>query len=181
MTSRAQTTFAYVVVTALLTLAAWGFVEAVQADPALVGAIGVAGVSAGAIVWQQRQAEMARVREAHRDRMGPIYDKLLGVMAKLFTSEGRPLGPEDQTFFRDLKAKELMLGASSEMIRAYNAWQRDTMKANDEGNNGAAILAYEDLIRAIRRDLGHDDTGLPPRELLEVFMTDLDKVLSEKN
>lgn len=177
MTSRFQIVFGYVVVIALLGLAGWGFVEAVQADPALVGSLGVAAVGAGAVVWQQRDAEKARIREARRDRMSPIYYELLGVVFKKIGKGKRPGGPDTKAeeFFRDLKARQLTLGASSEMVHAFNTWTKEAAEAQKEGNEIGTVVAWEVLLRAIRKDLGHNDADLPPYELLRLFITDFDQ------
>jgi hypothetical protein len=97
----------YVLFLGLVGLAGWGFIEAVQAEPAVVGSIGVAVAGALGVVWQQRQAEKARLREAHRDRMSPVYYNLLGVMFKKIAG-GDASGPDSEAeeFFRDLKARQ---------------------------------------------------------------------------
>jgi hypothetical protein len=149
----------------------WAFVEAVQAEPAVAGSIGVAVVGALGVVWQQRQTEKARLREVHRDRMSPVYDDLLGVIwNKLAGSESDQIDPEVEAFFRDLKARQLMLGASSGMVRAFNEWTDLTKVAAEAGDNDAVMAAWEFLLRAIRSDLGHDDSDLPPGELLRLFL-----------
>jgi hypothetical protein len=165
----------YALFLGLLGLAGWGFIEAVQAEPAVVGSIGVAVAGALGVVWQQRQAEKARLREARRDRIRPVYYDLLGVVfKKLSDGQTDVLDPEVEEFFRDLKARQLTLGASSEMVQAFNEWARSTAQAQKEGNDLEAVLAWEVLLRAIREDLGHEDSNLPPLELLRLFITDFD-------
>jgi hypothetical protein len=160
-----------------LGLAVWGFVEAIQDDPAVVGSIGVAAAGALAVVWQQRQAEKVRIREVHRDRMSPVYYDLLGTVFKKIGrgKKGEGSDAESEEFFRDLKARQLTLGASSEMVQAFNAWGRETAEAQKAENDLGAVLAWEVLLRAVRRDLGHDDSDLPPLELLRLFITDFDE------
>jgi hypothetical protein len=150
---------------------------AIQADPALVGSLGVAAVGAGAVVWQQRDAEKARIREAHRDRMSPIYYELLGVVFKKIGKGKKAGGPDPRAeeFFRDLKARQLTLGASSEMVKAFNAWTKEAAQAQEEGHEIGTVVAWEVLLRAIRKDLGHNDADLPTYELLRLFITDFDK------
>ena len=177
MTSRSQIALGYFVVVVVLGLVGWGFVEAVQADPALVGSLGVAALGAGAVVWQQRDAEKARIREAHRDRMSPIYYELLGVVFKKIGKGKKPGGPDPtaEEFFRDLKARQLTLGASSEMVQAFNAWTQEAAQAQKEESDIGTAVSWEVLLRAIRKDLGHNDGDLPPYELLRLFITDFDK------
>lgn len=180
MRPRLQMLVGLVLVVVGVGLLTWGFVEAVQAEPAIVGSIGVAAAGAVGVVWQQRQAEKARIREAHRDRMKPIYYDLLGTVFKKM-GDGRKEGGPDPTaeeFFRDLKARQLTLGASSEMVQAFNTWGKETAQAQKEGSDLNAVIAWEVLLRAIRKDLGHDDSDLPPLELLRLFITDFDEHFS---
>lgn len=161
---------------AVFGLAVWAFVEAVKAEPAVVGSIGVAVVGALGVVWQQRQSEGARLREAHRDRMTPIYYELLGtIFQKIGAAEDGTTDSETEAFFRDLKARQLMLGASSEMVIAFNDWQQRTAELHEQGDDAGAVMAWEDLLRAIRKDLGHRDADLAQGELLRLFITDYDE------
>lgn len=179
MAQRLQVAVGYALFFALFVLAVWGFVEAVQAEPAVVGSIGVAVAGVLGVVWQQRQAEKARLREARRDRIRPIYYDLVGVVFKKLSGGGADASkPEVEAFFRDLKARQLTLGASSEMVQAFNEWGRLTAQAQEEGNDLGAVLAWEVLLRAIRADLGHEDSNLPPMELLRLFITDFDEHFS---
>lgn len=177
MAQRAQTVFGYLVVVVLLGLAIWGFVEAIQADPAVVGSIGVAVIGVFGVVWQQHRSEQARLREANRDRMTPIYYELLGtIFRKIGTGEvGEAGDPATEDFFRDLKARQLMLGASSQMVIAFNKWQRRTAELHEQDNDVGAVVAWEELLLAIRADLGHQDGSLPRGELLRLFIDDYDE------
>lgn len=74
--------------------------------------------------------------------------------------------PEEATFFTELKAKLLVLGADATVVRAFVAFKR---AERSEDKPHAAELAYEALLRSIRRDLGHRDKRLPKGELLRVF------------
>jgi hypothetical protein len=112
--------------------------------------------------------------------MSPVYYDLLGTVFKKIGG-GKKGGSSDaksEEFFRDLKARQLTLGASSEIVQAFNAWGKETVEAQQAGNDLGAVLAWEVLLRAIRRDLGHDDSDLPPLELLRLFISDFDEHFS---
>lgn len=177
MARRVQMMLGYLVFFVLLALAIWGFVEAIQADPAVVGSIGVAVIGVFGVVWQQHRSEQVRLREANRDRMTPIYYELLGTITRIVESgkAGEEVDPQMETFFRDLKARQLMLGASSEMVVAFNGWQRRTAEVQQEADKDVSVaVAWEELLLAIRADLGHRDSGLPRGELLRLFISDYD-------
>ena len=197
MSSRLQTLLAWVLILALGGLLGWGYVEAVQASPAAAGSVGAALLGVLGILLQQQASERARLREGRRERMTPIYDGLLRLVLEHMGSatddsdddETAQVGKTDATdgtgdgdqetevFMRDLRGRQLLLGASSEMIQAFNVWQAATSAANASKDEATAVLAWEAFVRAIRRDLGHEDGDLPPRELLRVLIPDIDKHL----
>jgi hypothetical protein len=161
-------------------LAVWAFIEAVQAEPAIVGSVATAALAVGGVVWQQRRTERERLAEVRRERMAPMYEDLLGFVLRGGQSSEQGEPPEDlAAFMKDLKGRQLLLGASSEMIRAFNAWQAETQEAEANGSPLGAIQAYEGLLRAIRKDLGHDDSDLAKWDLLRVFINDLDDHLPD--
>lgn len=164
---------------AIVGLVAWAFIEAVQAEPAVVGAVATAVLGVAGVIWQQRQSEKARLREAHRDRMTPVYHELLKRVWQQAGQESQEPAEEVAEFMRDLKARQLILGAPREMIRAFNRWEREAKAAQEKDDNIALVFAWEELLRAMRRDLGHDDSGLPRGELLRVFMDDIDQFLPQ--
>jgi hypothetical protein len=166
------------VLAALLGLAVWGFVEALQAQPAVAGSVAAALLGVVGVVWQQRKTEHARLREAHRDRMIPVYDELL--LAIWRQAESTEPNEQMVNFMKDLRRRQLLLRASSEMILAFKRWEADTQAAAEEKNHVQMAFAWEELLRAIRRDLGHDDAPLARGDLLRVFMDDLDEHLQEQ-
>lgn len=179
MRARIQTLFGVAISLAIVGLFSWGFIEAVQADAAVVGAVATAALGVAGVVWQQRQSEKARLREAHRDRMTPVYHELLKRVWQQAGQGGEEPSEEVVEFMRDLKARQLILGAPKEMIQAFNRWEREAKATQERGDSVAFVYAWEELLRAMRRDLGHDDSGLPLGELLRVFMNDLDTFLHE--
>jgi len=179
MRARIQTLFGIAVSVTVLGLVVWAFIEAVQADPAVVGAVATATLGVVGVVWQQRQSEKARLREAHRDRMTPVYHELLKRVWQQAGPKTQQPTEEVAEFMRDLKARQLMLGAPGAMLLAFNRWEREAKVAQEKEDNIALVFAWEDLLRAIRRDLGHDDSDLPRGELLRVFMDDIDQFLPE--
>jgi hypothetical protein len=177
--ARIQTLFGVAISLAIVGLFAWGFIEAVQAEPAVVGAVATAVLGVAGVVWQQRQSERARLREAHRDRVTPAYHELLKLVWQQTNPATQQKSAEVEEFMRDLKARQLVLGAPKEMIEAFNRWERDAKAAQEADDSIALVFAWEELLRAMRRDLGHDDSGMARGELLRVFMTDLDEFLPQ--
>lgn len=122
-----------IVIIGLGGLAVWAFIEAVQAEPAVVGSIGAAVAGVFGVLWQQRRSESARLREVHRTRMTPTYEGLLEIIQG-GAAEGQEQIEEVARFMKDLKGKQLLLGAPKEMIRAFNTWQETAPAAGLAGD-----------------------------------------------
>lgn len=181
MRDRIATGFILLVTFGLGGLVIWAFIRAVLVEPAIAGSIGVAVVGVLGVVWQQRQTEKARLREAHRVRMQPVYDELLRVIWTSIAGGADESDPEIEEFFRDFKSRHLTLGASSKMVQAFNQWTDITSSAVASGNNVEVMDAWEFLLRAIRDDWGHDDSNLPDGELLRLFISDYDELKNSRS
>lgn len=68
----------------------------------------------------------------------------------------------------------LSLYGSEEVVRRYLAWQQSAAA----GNPTLFSQCMADLLRQMRRDVGLGRTRLNRREMLSMFMTDVDQALS---
>lgn len=78
-------------------------------------------------------------------------------------------------FLRGFTQKLLVWG-SDEVLREYVSFQKmATLGAETEGMNPrASLLSLEQLMLAMRKDLGHKNKGLDPGDLLRTFVNDWD-------
>ncbi len=77
-------------------------------------------------------------------------------------------------FFEEL-AQRLLVWGSEPVILAFNEWG-SSVSNMDEGSPETRF-AFEQLLYAIRRDLGSESTRLAQGDLLRVFINDLDDYL----
>jgi hypothetical protein len=110
------------------------------------------------------------VEQARRERMAPIYEKLLetfyaGASGTEATEE------EMQEFFQQL-AQRLLIWGPTPVVRAFTTWKEEVHL--HEGSP-QALFEFERLISAIRRDLGTKSSDLAPGDLLRVLINDLDE------
>ncbi len=64
--------------------------------------------------------------------------------------------------------KELLIWGSAESIIAMAEFEKFGHNNPKAGNK--IFIPYEKLIRAIRKDLGHDDTDLPKSDLASIYL-----------
>ncbi len=162
------------VLVALVGLAGWIVYSSITNAPAVVAAV-ITGFAALIGLAVQRYLEQQREdQRARRERMAPIYEDLVQLLFDAAKSEG---GVEDDMvqFFEKL-AKHLLVWGSEPVIAAVNHWRAIVAV---EGVGAASLFAYEDLLFAIREDLGNDRKTLQRGDLLRVFVNDIDEFLPE--
>lgn len=89
--------------------------------------------------------------------------------------------PEDKDMVRVFVNfnQEVMLWGSSDLIKSWAEFQKYFRTLGPSGEAGAQVLlVFENLIRQIRKDLGHSNKGLRQGDLLRAFITDLDDHLA---
>lgn len=101
--------------------------------------------------------------------MTPLYKQLVETVKDIQTFAQKPEN-EQEAFFKDLATK-LILNGPTPIVKAWNGWQLATQVAPE---SAVALVAYEDLLLAIREDLGHDNSGLGRGELLRLFVNEED-------
>lgn len=143
----------------------WAAVEAVSADPAVGGSIVVAAAGVAGLVFERFRTERERRLEVQRERMEPMYKEFVERAHERFASQGQG-SVEAIGFFVKAKGREFLLGADAKVIKALIRFEKTE---SSDGEPLAPALAYEALLRSIRRDLGHDDSGLEQGDLLRLF------------
>jgi hypothetical protein len=151
----------------------WIAYTSIARAPAVVAAV-VTGFAALIGLAVQRYMEQQREdRRERRERMAPIYEQLVRTFY-----DGAADGDVNQddllTFFQDL-AQSLLIWGSEPVIMAFNRW-RATIAELEEGSPDA-LFAFEELLYAIRADLGNEAKKMGRGDLLRVFINDIDDFL----
>jgi hypothetical protein len=151
---------------ALAGLLVWAIVVGIDATVGAAVIAAAAGV-AGAI-YQRRWEKQQELARLHRAQMAPRYEELVSRFKK---TEQDP--DEVEQFFEEFSTSVLIY-APTEIVRAWLAFNR----AYVPDDHRSLLLWEATMLRAIRRDLGHQDRKLPPGDLLRVYVTDLDAQLA---
>ena len=107
-----------------------------------------------------RYLERKRELEAlHRDKKIPISGKFLGGIYETFQSTGKnKKGDEKRILNLFLEwQREITLWGGSDVVGVYN--EGKSARKNNEPN-AKTVFMTEDLILAIRKELGHDNIGI---------------------
>jgi hypothetical protein len=167
---------AYVVLLALIGAFGYVLLLAINDAPEVVGsfvtALGAVIAVVAGRVWEKRQ-ELEQVR---RERIAPIYSRFVEVVYGSMSEETK-LGETDLlAFFHDW-AQQVLIWGPEPVIRRFTDW-RATF-SDDSEVQPESVFATEQLLYAIRDDLGNKRGGLGAGDLLRVFLNDIDEYLAE--
>jgi hypothetical protein len=153
----------------IIALAVWAFIKGVEKDPAVVGSVFTAVAGVIVVVVQRDRQKRQELESAHRKQMSPIYRQLVETVKDIDAFTSKPQ-EEQEAFFKDLATKLILYGPTP-VVKAWNVWQRATAL---DSNSPATLIAWEGVLRAVRKDLGHDNSALQPGDLLRLFVAEDD-------
>jgi len=110
------------------------------------------------------------IEQEIRSKKIPVYEEFLKFMFKFMKANklGTPMSDEDTfDFFFGFNEKMVIWG-SSDVIRA---WSKFRLKAGERAPE--LVFHMEEVLRAIRKDTGHNDDNLKRGDLLMLFVNDL--------
>lgn len=122
-----------------------------------------------------RSQERRRARDdAIREKRTDFYDKTIRGMIRIFNIDKtqKPSTPDDMAKLIASITPEFVLYASRGVVLAWNRFRE--AGAQTPPNEAALLAAFEDLLREMRKDLGHEVPTRPNFELLKMFVTDID-------
>lgn len=154
----------------------WYFVVSIQeADAnAKAGIIGVLGVFVVTILTHffiRKREINARHFLEKREAYGKIMEIIFNIIAS--TKSGKSGVDKELTNKMMMFKKELIIWGGHEVIRSWNDFEIESEKPNRDPN--IILAAMEHVLRAIRKDLGHNDRQLKFGSLFGLLILAKDK------
>jgi hypothetical protein len=119
-------------------------------------------------VWEQK----LKTREEIRAKKIPVYEKQIETFFSVIMSEkisGEKVSERDLMKAFAAFSEKLIVWGSADVIRAWVKFRTTKF----DGAEGLKMM--DDFFLAIRNDLGNDSSKLKNRELLQLFVNDLDE------
>ena len=144
----------------------------------VTAALIVGVTSVGALIATRINEKKKEYEQALRERKTPLYEEFMTLALRQLMAddpkEPKPTTEEMARFFRNWLPKFVIWG-SDEVVKEVVQWKRD--RAMHQNKSGVeSLLEAERLLLAIRADLGHTNKGLKEKDLLSLFVTDIDEL-----
>ncbi len=143
---------------------------------ALVAAAGTVIVSVMSVVVSRYLETRATIRKELREKKIPVYEDLISFMFKILmaTKTGKEVTEQEMIEFMSDYTQRSMVWAADDVLNAWIKFRGASIDESEINRNPFALMfIYEDLIRAIRKDLGHKNKDLTKGKLLSLFINDI--------
>ncbi|MDQ3749949.1 MAG: hypothetical protein M3367_13210 [Acidobacteriota bacterium] len=141
------------------------------------GALCVAFISYRAALKSKQADRQKEIEQELRKQKAPIYEEFSELLFKVLkTSKSGEQIPENELldFIYKFNQKLLVWGGNN----VIKEWANFRINTQSE-NKYAVLIAVEDILLAIREDMGHSNEKLKRGDLLSVFINDIGHVLNE--
>ena len=162
----------------------WVFLGVIGLDEklsaAIIAACTTVFVSVATVVYTQQKTKSREIDNSHRPQKMEIYKRFMdkAVVGLLKASKEKKFEtPEFQKELEELFFSftgDVIVWGSPAVIRAYTAFR-------NTGANPDIVLRIDDLMQAMRKDLGNSNWTLNRGDLIKLFITDpenLDALMS---
>ena len=136
-------------------------------DPKIIAA----AVAVISLLFQQWNLKKRDIAEAHRDKKVEVYLDFINILSGFLTkeldlpeNEGDELSPEVQERFRKL-SDGMIIWASPAVIKA---WLKFKFNVLEEKSN--KILLVDNVLQAMRKDLGNSNFALEAGDLVKLYL-----------
>jgi hypothetical protein len=159
----------------------WVVSQDSQVAAASIAFFGTVIAGIGAVLVSQQRTKSREIAEAHRPTKTELYMGFAAEMVAVMRSSKAQGGLEDkgqahlEEFFYDFTAKVMMRG-SPKVVAAYGRFRRI-------GANPEVVLLVDDVLQAMRKDLGLSNSNLKRGDLIKMLLTDpesIDRLLAPK-
>ncbi len=161
--------------------------DAVQSQIAtaiVAGSVTIALSVLGVVITKSYERRAALERDSRTKRI-PVYEDFVGFVFRLF-QQGKP-HTKKMTEAEMVKVllectQKLAVWSSDEVLREFGRFRTLAVQQEKAVNPPDTVMfALEDLMFAIRRDLGYKNAGLRRGDLLRLFINDIDEHLPERS
>jgi len=166
----------------VLVRASWRVIRNLESDlaVAIVAAAASVLVSVLSIAVGRLFETRAKIQEQNREKKVPVYEELMEFMMRVLLGDkiGKPVPEAEVVQFLTSFTQRIMVWGSDDVLLAWVKFRRQTIQAGTgDGKPLDAMFIFEDIVKAMRRDLGHNNSGVARGDILALFVNDIEQHL----
>ncbi len=153
-------------------LLAWIMAQPSQIAAAIIAFAGSIIAGIGAVVYSQQRAKAREIAESHRPNKAKLYTEFITQVVSFMREHrgDKPLNAATkkklEDFFIDFTAR-VMLWGSPGVLQHYAAFRM----AGDKPDSNILLLVVDDLLQAMRKDLGLSNWELERGDLIKMLLS----------
>ena len=157
---------------AFSSLLKWITAQESEVGAAIIAFVSTVGGGIGAVLIAQQRSKSREIAESHRPNKIMIYSNfittMIGIIRKHKGSDTTVLenSKEIEDFFFDFTTQVVLWG-SPRVLRYYAAFRKI-----GQAPNLNILLIMDDIMQAMRKDIGLSNRGLSRGDLMKMFLTD---------
>ncbi len=118
------------------------------------------------------------IEQELRQKKIPMYEEFIRFWFDLFMSEkltGAPMNEKKMLEYFNTFTQKLMVWGSDEVVGIWSNYRRAFVTTSPPTDAFHSMLEFEELLSAIRKDMGHRNKNLKKGDLLGLFINDIQK------
>ncbi|EJL7023918.1 hypothetical protein O1B33_003594, partial [Vibrio cholerae] len=144
---------------------------------ALVAASATVLVSVLSVLLSKKSESKALIASQLREKKVPVYEKIVNHIFLITFADklGKqpPTEAENIQFFANTTT-ELIIWGSKDIVDAFGDFRFQIMKITESTDPKVVMASVEDLLLAIRKDLGHNHPNFKRGQLLRLYINDIE-------
>jgi len=134
-------------------------------------------VSVLSLIFSKKQEQKVEIESQLREKKIPTYEGIINFIFRITFAEKvgkkQPTEKEMIQFFTDT-TRDLVVWGSHDMIRAFTKFREELARLSNNNNESSEMLiCVENLLIAIRIDLGHKHKRIKRGEILRLYVNDI--------
>ena len=146
---------------------------------AIIAAAATLAISLVSIAVNRHFDNRAKIKQDNRSKTIPVYEHLIGLIFSIMAAvREKKVKEREKRLVTDFAkcTEELIIWGSDDVLKAFGDYRdaslafADDPPAGSKPDTAATLSLLEQIIKAVRQDLGHKDRQLEDGDLLRLFI-----------
>jgi hypothetical protein len=161
---------------ALSTAATWLVGLKSELATAIVAAAATLMVTLLSLIVSKYYERKGEINRENRLKKVPAYEHLMTFMFRII-QQGKPgfetLKDDDLIRTYVSLTEQMIVWGSDDVLRAFSKFRMSSLAMDQPGGLLRLMVDFEDMLLAIRKDLGYDNKGISRGTVLQLFLNDI--------